>query len=56
MKVLLGENKFFNVMTRLNKWEVYNLLYQTNLKQYIPDTLLYHREQILKQLDLYHQI
>ncbi|MEV5027764.1 YheC/YheD family protein [Paenibacillus sp. LPE1-1-1.1] len=56
MQVLLGENKFFNVMTRLNKWEVYNLLYQTNLKQYIPNTLLFHREQILKQLDLYHQI
>ncbi len=37
---VIGGDKCFNSINWFNKWKVYNLLIQSNLQMYIPDTFL----------------
>lgn len=43
---VIGGDKCFNSINWFNKWRVYNLLIETNLQMYIPDTFL------LKEVDI----
>ncbi|HHX75719.1 MAG TPA: YheC/YheD family protein [Firmicutes bacterium] len=40
----IGKSNVFNCMTRFNKWEVYQLLAQTKVKPYLPETWQYRQE------------
>jgi hypothetical protein len=49
LEKMIGENKIYNRITRLNKWHVYRILESsTRLKEYLPYTCLYDEEQLQK--------
>ncbi|SES28077.1 YheC/D like ATP-grasp [Salipaludibacillus aurantiacus] len=56
LETYIGENKCFNSITYFNKWEVYKLLSGTSLKKYLPDTLLYDPQALMKQLKKNRQL
>jgi hypothetical protein len=56
LEKVIGRNKCFNNINYFNKWELYNLLKQSNLKDYIPDTYLYNEVCITELLEKYKLI
>jgi hypothetical protein len=42
----IGRNKCFNNINFFNKWDLYNLLKQSNLKLYVPDIFIYNEVNI----------
>ncbi|MBS4023629.1 MAG: YheC/YheD family protein [Dethiobacter sp.] len=50
---IIGRDKCFNTINWLNKWEVYNLLSQSNLKKHIPDTFLFNEVNVAELLKIY---
>lgn len=46
LEKLIGRNKCFNCQNRLNKWEIYNILSNTNLNNHLPKTYLYDEFQL----------
>lgn len=51
--MVLGRNKCFNSINFFNKWDLYNVLKQSNLKSCVPDTFLYHGVKISELLKKY---
>jgi glutathione synthase/RimK-type ligase-like ATP-grasp enzyme len=49
----IGRNKCFNNINFFNKWDLYNLLEQSILKPYVPDTFLYNEVNISELLERY---
>ncbi|MNH94856.1 Endospore coat-associated protein YheD [compost metagenome] len=49
----IGRNKCFNNINFFNKWDLYNLLKQSNLNPYIPDTFLYNEVKVSELLEKY---
>ncbi len=49
----IGRNKCFNNINFFNKWDLYNLLKQSNLKTYVPDTFIYNEVNISELLEKY---
>jgi hypothetical protein len=49
----IGSNKCFNNINFFNKWDLYNLLKQSNLKPYVPDTFLYNEVNVSELLEKY---
>lgn len=49
----IGRNKCFNNINFFNKWDLYNLLKQSILKPYVPDTFLYNEVNISELLEKY---
>jgi hypothetical protein len=49
----IGRNKCFNNINFFNKWDLYNLLKQSNLKLYVPDTFLYNEVSVSELLEKY---
>ncbi|MHA0856378.1 YheC/YheD family endospore coat-associated protein [Paenibacillus sp. CMAA1364] len=45
----IGKNKCFNNINFFNKWDLYNVLKESNLKLYVPDTFL-NNEVIISEL------
>ncbi|MDQ0899541.1 glutathione synthase/RimK-type ligase-like ATP-grasp enzyme [Paenibacillus sp. V4I7] len=46
----IGRNKCFNNINFFNKWDLHNLLKESNLKPYVPDTFLYNEEVNISEL------
>ncbi len=53
LEKIIGENRCFNHVNFLNKWKVYKILMNTDLKQYLPITFLYGHGNINKMLKKY---
>ncbi|MEK3917644.1 YheC/YheD family protein [Paenibacillus sp. FSL H7-0331] len=53
LEMVLGRNKCFNSINFFNKWDLYNVLKQSNLKSCVPDTFLYHGVKISELLKKY---
>ncbi|ABR47569.1 hypothetical protein Amet_1369 [Alkaliphilus metalliredigens QYMF] len=53
---IIGQDKCFNRINWFNKWEVYTLLKQSNLKRYIPDTFLFNEVNVTKLLKKYRLV
>jgi hypothetical protein len=49
----IGRNKCFNNINYFNKWDLYNLLEQSILKPYVPDTSLYHEVNVSELIEKY---
>lgn len=49
----IGSNKCFNNINSFSKWDLYNLLKQSNLKPYVPDTFLYNEVNVSELLEKY---
>jgi hypothetical protein len=49
----IGKNKCFNNINFFNKWDLYNLLQQSDLKAYVPDTFLYNEVNVSELLEKY---
>lgn len=49
----IGRNKCFNNINFFNKWDLYKLLKQSNLKPYVPDTFLYNKVNVSELLEKY---
>ncbi|NEW05328.1 hypothetical protein GK047_04745 [Paenibacillus sp. SYP-B3998] len=49
----IGRNKCFNNINFFNKWDLYNLLNESNLKTYVPDTFIYNEVNISELLEKY---
>ncbi|MDQ0875862.1 hypothetical protein QFZ77_004521 [Paenibacillus sp. V4I3] len=49
----IGRNKCFNNINFFNKWDLYNLLKQSNLKPYVPDTFIYNEVNVSELLEKY---
>lgn len=49
----IGRNKCFNNINFFNKWDLYNLLKQSNLNPYVPDTFLYNEVNVSELLEKY---
>jgi hypothetical protein len=49
----IGRNKCFNNINFFNKWDLYNLLVQSILKPYVPDTFLYNEVNVSELLEKY---
>ncbi|NRF95780.1 YheC/YheD family protein [Paenibacillus frigoriresistens] len=49
----IGRNKCFNNINFFNKWDLYNLLKQSNLKPYVPDTFLYNEVKVSELIEKY---
>jgi hypothetical protein len=56
LEKVIGRNKCFNNINFFNKWELYNLLKQSNLKPYVPDTFLYNEVNVSELLEKYKLI
>ncbi|NUU60069.1 YheC/YheD family endospore coat-associated protein [Paenibacillus agri] len=52
----IGKNKCFNSINFFNKWELYNLLKESDLKGYIPDTFSYPDADVSELLEKYRLI
>jgi hypothetical protein len=52
----IGRNKCFNNINFFNKWDLYNLLEQSTLKPYVPDTFLYNEVKVSELLEKYKLI
>lgn len=50
---VMGGNKCFNSINWFNKWKVYNLLIQSNLQMYTPDTFLFNEVNLSEQVKKY---
>ncbi|KUG04042.1 hypothetical protein ASZ90_018568 [hydrocarbon metagenome] len=50
---VIGSDKCFNSINRLNKWKVYNLLIQSNLQIYLPDTFLFNKVNVSRLVKKY---
>ncbi len=53
LEAVIGSNKCFNSINSFNKWDLYNILVQSNLKPYVPNTFLYHEVNISNLLKFY---
>jgi hypothetical protein len=49
----IGRNKCFNNINFFNKWDLYNLLKQSILNPYVPDTFLYKELNVSELLEKY---
>jgi len=49
----IGSNKCFNNVNFFNKWDLYNLLIQSTIKPYVPDTFLYNEGNVTDLLEKY---
>jgi hypothetical protein len=49
----IGRNKCFNNINFFNKWDLYNLLEQSILKPYVPDTFLYNEVNVSELIEKY---
>jgi hypothetical protein len=56
LEKVIGRNKCFNNINFFNKWDLYNLLKQSNLEPYVPDTYLYHEVNVSELLENYKLI
>lgn len=56
LEKVIGKNKCFNNINFFNKWGLYNLLKQSELKPYVPDTFLYEQANVSELLEKYHVI
>ncbi len=56
LEKVIGRNKCFNNINFFNKWDLYNLLKQSNLKPYVPDTFLYNEVKISELLEKYRLV
>lgn len=52
----IGPNKCFNKINFFNKWDLYNLLKQSELNPYIPETFLYDQASVSELLEKYHVV
>jgi glutathione synthase/RimK-type ligase-like ATP-grasp enzyme len=52
----IGRNKCFNNINFFNKWDLYNLLKQSILKPYVPDTFLYNEVNVSELLEKYNLV
>jgi hypothetical protein len=50
LESIIGENKCFNHKNQLNKWEVYEILKETILKEHLPKTCLYDGSNLKQML------
>lgn len=48
---VIGRDKCFNSINWFNKWNVYNLLIQSNLQMYIPDTFLFNGAEVVELVE-----
>lgn len=49
----IGRNKCFNNINFFNKWDLYKLLNQSNLKSYVPEAFLYNEVNVSELLAKY---
>lgn len=47
----IGRNRIFNNINSFNKWDVYNILKNSNIAQYVPEAYLYNEGHISELLD-----
>ncbi len=52
----IGRNKCFNAINYFNKWELHDLLKQSALHSYVPDTSLLNQENILEMINKYRLV
>lgn len=50
---IIGGDKCFNCINWLNKWKVFNLLIQSNLRRHIPDTFLINKVNVSELVKKY---
>lgn len=53
MEKAIGRNKCFNNINFFNKWDIYNLLKQSSLKSYVPDTFFHNEVNVSELLEKY---
>ncbi|AZN38258.1 YheC/YheD family endospore coat-associated protein [Paenibacillus albus] len=53
---VIGPNKCFNKINYFNKWDLYNLLKESELNPYIPETLSYDQANVSELLEKYHVV
>lgn len=53
---IIGKDNCFNSINSFNKWDLHNLLAQSNLQSYIPDTFLYNDVNVSERLEKYKLI
>lgn len=53
LEQVIGRNKCFNTINFFNKWKVYNILKNSDLNAFLPDTFLYNKSNISALLDKY---
>ncbi|MEV5027937.1 YheC/YheD family protein [Paenibacillus sp. LPE1-1-1.1] len=46
LETYLGPHKCFNRVTRIDKWQLYTELINSDLYQYVPETSIYHPDQL----------
>jgi hypothetical protein len=56
LEKVIGRNRCFNRINFFNKWDIYNILKQSKLKSYLPDTFLYNKVNVLELLEKYRII
>lgn len=53
LEKMIGRNKCFNNINFFNKWDIYKILINSNLKSYVPDTFLYRKVNVSEILEKY---
>ncbi|OXM15756.1 YheC/YheD family protein [Paenibacillus herberti] len=53
---VIGTNKCFNTINFFNKWDLNNLLIQSNLKSYVPETFIYNERSVSELLEKYRLV
>ncbi|WP_100398914.1 YheC/YheD family protein [Bacillus sp. FJAT-44742] len=56
LELAIGKGKVFNCITRFNKWEVFRVLKNSSISNYLPETFLYQTENVLDLLHLYRNL
>jgi glutathione synthase/RimK-type ligase-like ATP-grasp enzyme len=54
LRNIIGQTKCFNTINCFSKWDIYTLLSQSSFKPYVPDTFIYHAENVLELLERYN--
>ncbi|MGJ9381558.1 YheC/YheD family protein [Salipaludibacillus sp. CF4.18] len=53
---IIGKGKIFNFITRLDKWKVHQILQKGAILDYLPDTYLFHENNLLDLLSKYRKL
>jgi hypothetical protein len=50
---VIGKGKVFNCITHFDKWEIHNILRDSVIRQYVPETHAYHPDKFISLLSQY---
>ena len=53
LESVIGKGKVFNCITHFDKWDIYNILRDSHIRRYVPETHLYHPGKFISLLSQY---